>query len=246
MKIEKHYPVRIVFVTPSFNNTLAKVDNEIKNYFNNEEYTLIVVNDGSTEEIYVPENAITINHHQNKGLAQALLSGYREAIKHPADIVVKVDSDGEYPLSQVRGLVDRVRGNDHAVGGIIGMKRTIRTDGVIDMLFNSILGKVEGVVIFGRPLIQHSPGLHVYKMNTLKKILPDLDRSAHELNLFWGLDLLAIRLMAAHGYVEQLDVSNNSWVQRRSFKKLILQAIAAIKVLYFIKMQQVHLWLKKL
>lgn len=233
--MEKYCKSKIVFIAPSFNSSLKKIEGEVKKYFNADEYILLVVNDGSTKEIFIPEEAVSIHHSENKGLAHALLSGYKEAIKYSADIVIKVDPDGEYPLYPLRELVDRVRGSNGVVGGFIGTKRTICTYGIFDVIFNNIMGRIEGFLIFGRAIIQHSPGLLVFKVETLKNILPELERITLRLNLRWGLDLVSIKLFAMHGGVDYIDIHDHAWGQRRPLKKIFSQTITAIRVLRFMR-----------
>jgi glycosyltransferase involved in cell wall biosynthesis len=73
---------------------------------------------------YVSENSIDsrvklIFHNKNEGVGGAVITGYREAFKHGADIVVKIDGDGQMDASLIpffiapimRGDADYTKGN---------------------------------------------------------------------------------------------------------------------------------------
>jgi dolichol-phosphate mannosyltransferase len=48
---------------------------------------------------------VVIHHEQNKGVGGATLSGYREALRRGADIVIKVDGDGQMNPDYIERLV---------------------------------------------------------------------------------------------------------------------------------------------
>ncbi|OGM78991.1 hypothetical protein A2366_04640 [Candidatus Woesebacteria bacterium RIFOXYB1_FULL_33_9] len=221
----------ITFVIPTHNQQLDRISSEIDKNFSGYKYSLLIVNDGSTTKIEIPENATVINHTQKLGLAKSLLSGYNEAIKHPADFVVKTDADGEYPIFPIKGIIDSLVNSEKEIGGTVGLKRSIQSNGVIDWIFNDIMGKIEGRFLICQPLIQHSPGLQVYKMDVIKSILPDLERITDKLDLKWGLDIATIKFAAKHGDIICVKIFDHSWKQRRPLKKVYNQAISAIRVM---------------
>lgn len=85
---------------------------------------IVVINDASTdatEEIVkrIPDPRIhLISHTTNQGVGGAVVSGYRQALKLEADIVVKVDGDGQMDTRQIRRLIAPIeRGKaDYAKG----------------------------------------------------------------------------------------------------------------------------------
>jgi len=81
-----------------------KVERHIRNVIASmPEYVdqIIAVNDGSpdsTEEILKSisdPRLVVISHKKNQGLGAAMLSGFKEALRQGADVVVKVDGDGQ-------------------------------------------------------------------------------------------------------------------------------------------------------
>jgi glycosyltransferase involved in cell wall biosynthesis len=221
----------IVFVIPTHNQQLDRVSSEIDKNFSDYNYNLLVVNDGSTVKIDLPKNSTVINHAQNLGLAKALISGYKEATKHSADFIVKTDADSEYPIYPIKGVIDSLINSEREIGGIVGLKRSIQSNGVIDWMFNNIMGKIEGNFLIGQPLIQHSPGLHVYKTDIIRSILPDLEKITSKLDLRWGLDIATIKLAVKYGTIICVKIFDHSWKQRRPLEKVYKQAISAIRVM---------------
>lgn len=75
--------------------------------------TIIVVNDGSRDdtgavaERYAElDRRITVVHHErNRGVGAAMVTGFRIAIEAGADIVVKIDADGQMPMWLVPALI---------------------------------------------------------------------------------------------------------------------------------------------
>ena len=89
--------------------------------------TIIVVNDGSRDDTgavadrYAElDRRITVVHHEpNRGVGGARVTGFHQAIESGADIVVKIDADGQMPLwlvpeliaPLIRGEADYTKGN---------------------------------------------------------------------------------------------------------------------------------------
>jgi dolichol-phosphate mannosyltransferase len=89
--------------------------------------TVIVVNDGSRDETgaiaeryaQLDRRVLVVHHDQNHGVGAAMVTGFRMALDAGAEIVVKIDADGQMPLWLVpqliapllRGDADYVKGN---------------------------------------------------------------------------------------------------------------------------------------
>jgi glycosyltransferase involved in cell wall biosynthesis len=86
---------------------------------------VIVVDDGSSVPVasaierMAPAKTIVIRHETNRGLARAMETGYRKALELHADVVVKVDGDGQMDPAEmprllapiVAGQADVAKGN---------------------------------------------------------------------------------------------------------------------------------------
>jgi len=110
--LKKRADVHIAAVIPAYNvaNELGGVLRSLPATFTN----VIVVNDGSSDQTgaiadrYAElDRRITVAHHpRNAGVGAAMVTGFRLALEAGADIVVKIDGDGQMPLWLVPQLVD--------------------------------------------------------------------------------------------------------------------------------------------
>jgi glycosyltransferase involved in cell wall biosynthesis len=75
---------------------------------------VVVVDDGSTDrpglvmERLRDSRVVVIRHETNRGLARAMETGFRKALELGADIVVKVDGDGQMDPAQMSRLCDPI------------------------------------------------------------------------------------------------------------------------------------------
>jgi dolichol-phosphate mannosyltransferase len=75
--------------------------------------TIIVVNDGSADQTgaiaehyaELDRRIVVIHHETNRGVGGAMVTGFRTAMEGGADIVVKIDADGQMPLWLVPQLI---------------------------------------------------------------------------------------------------------------------------------------------
>lgn len=117
--------VHIAAVLPAYNveRELGAVLLSLPSLFT----TVIIVNDGSRDETgaiaerYAQRDArvLVVHHEQNRGVGGAMVTGFRLALDAGAEIIVKIDADGQMPLWLVpqlitpllRGDADYVKGN---------------------------------------------------------------------------------------------------------------------------------------
>ena len=75
--------------------------------------TIIVVNDGSADQTgaiaeryaELDRRIVVIHHETNRGVGGAMVTGFRTAMEAGADVVVKIDADGQMPLWLVPQLI---------------------------------------------------------------------------------------------------------------------------------------------
>ncbi len=82
---------------------------------------------------------------------------------------------------------------------------------------------------------QHSPGLQIYKKDTLVEICPKVKMFFDETQKTWGLDLVFLSFGAHVGKIYQYTLWKHSWHERRSKKKIFKQIAAAIILLIHLK-----------
>jgi len=111
-KIEPGAPA-IVVVVPAYNEAkhIAGVIQSLPDLV----HQIIVVDDGSTDN--TGEMALTtadkrvqlVRHEHNAGVGAAMISGYKKALEVGADIVVKIDGDGQMDPGQLPRLITPIK-----------------------------------------------------------------------------------------------------------------------------------------
>jgi len=117
--------VHIAAVVPAYN--VADELPEVLRSMPDMVRTIIVVDDASTDgtaalaqhRATVDDRVIVIRHPENLGVGGAMVTGFRTAIDAGADIIVKIDGDGQMPLWLVpelaaplaEGTADYTKGN---------------------------------------------------------------------------------------------------------------------------------------
>lgn len=103
--------VHVAAVLPAYNaaRELGGVLRSLPSLFT----TIIVVNDGSRDDTgavadqfaEADRRIVVLHHAENGGVGAAMVTGFREAIHAGADIVVKIDADGQMPVALVPELL---------------------------------------------------------------------------------------------------------------------------------------------
>lgn len=102
-------PPRVAVVIPAYNEAkhLAKVILSLPDWVDH----IIVIDDASTDDTSMvleslsDPRAIVLRHEVNRGVGGAMIAGYRAALETDADIVVKMDADGQMDPSDLERLV---------------------------------------------------------------------------------------------------------------------------------------------
>jgi len=114
-----------IFVTvPAFNEekTIGRVIEEIKKVMQKTDYDygILVIDDGSTDltaKIAKKYGAVVYSHPRNYGLAETFRTEIDKCLEHKADVIVHIDSDGQYRPSEIPKLLDQIEdGYDMVLG----------------------------------------------------------------------------------------------------------------------------------
>jgi len=145
---------KIVVTIPAFNEekTISKIITRIKKVCNKMpyEYQIIVIDDGSTDkttQIARKTGAVVLEHYWNRGIVKALKTGFDEALKNDADIIVNMDADGQHRPEDIPKLIrpildgnaDMVLGSRFLRGNVEGMTFTKR---VGNRFFSWLVSKI--------------------------------------------------------------------------------------------------------
>lgn len=118
---------KISIIIPAFNEEggIEKTIAEVRKYLN-QDYELIVVNDGSEDNTGQILQKITdikvINHSRNCGYGAALKSGIK---KSQGDYILIIDADGTYPAVSIPELIGQIGDFDMVVGARINAQSKI-------------------------------------------------------------------------------------------------------------------------
>jgi glycosyltransferase involved in cell wall biosynthesis len=102
---------RLVVVIPALNEaaTIERVIRAIPASFEGiSDRSVVVVDDGSTDDTAVRARmvgAAVVSHGINRGVGVAFQTGLREALRRGADVIVHIDSDGQFDPADIRELI---------------------------------------------------------------------------------------------------------------------------------------------
>lgn len=162
---------RLVVVLPAYNEgaTVATVIRQIRDHLSFDgKVEIIVVDDGSsdnTSEVAAKASARVIRHRRNEGLGVAIATGVEAAVRDGADIIVTMDSDGQFRGEHVSELIAPILANQAEM--VIG-SRYLREDFIPPetprwkMLLSNVLCWIVSKVIWGRRLTDVTCGFRAY------------------------------------------------------------------------------------
>ena len=118
--------MKLWIVLPAMNEeeTLPKLLDSILSEFSNQDYGVIVINDGSTdrtgsvaESFQEKGHVIVLHNDGNKGLGVTMLRGLREAAgrAESTDAVVTMDADNTHQPERIHEMLRRIGDGDDLV-----------------------------------------------------------------------------------------------------------------------------------
>jgi glycosyltransferase involved in cell wall biosynthesis len=156
----------VLLVVPAFDaaSTVGAVVRELRAAFAGS-CPVVVVDDGSkdgTREVALEAGAEVIRHEQNRGKGAALRTGFEEARRLGARVVVTVDADGQHPATEALRLAEDPAPEGALVLGVrdlhgAGAPRANRISNAISNFFISRFA--------GRPLADTQCGLRRYPVS---------------------------------------------------------------------------------
>ena len=139
--------VHIAAVIPAYNVSaeLGEVLRQMPMLFR----TVIVVDDASVDDTsdvaeryaQLDPRILVLRHSENQGVGGAMITGFKRALEAGADVVVKIDGDGQMPLWLVHQLVQPLLDGtaDYTKGNRFRDMQTLRTMPVVRRIGNVVL-----------------------------------------------------------------------------------------------------------
>ena len=171
-------PPKVIVVMPAFNleHVLAKTVAGIPSGSYDE---IIIVDDGShdsTSEVAKKLGITVVVHPRNKGYGGAQKTGYKEALKRKADIIILVHGDNQYDPSFVPAFVQKVseQGYDLVTGTRMVLGDALeRGMPVWKFIPNRFLTWLENFV-FESHISDYHNGFRAYSARFLREVPLDL------------------------------------------------------------------------
>ncbi len=162
----------IIAVIPAYNEekTVTWAVKETKKYVDK----VIVVNDASSDDTRdLAENtgAIVVSHPVNMGLGYSIRTGFREALKRRASVVITIDADGQHEPSDIPKFLKKIdEGYDFVLG-----ERDLRKYPLVKKFGNFFLNWITNF-ISGTNLRDTESGFRAFRAEALKKMVLKSDR----------------------------------------------------------------------
>lgn len=119
---------------------------------------------------------VAIHHPQNKGVGGAMKTAFRKAMEMGADVVVKLDGDGQMDASYIAPLVEALEGADFAKGNRLFNRQMLRRMPAIRRIGNMGVGFMVKAASGYWNVSDPVNGFFAIRTKTLRQM--DLDRVA--------------------------------------------------------------------
>jgi len=237
---------KLVVVLPALNEeaTIAEVIHRIPRQVEGVgRVEVVVVDDGSTDrtaELACAAGAHVVSHWENRGVGAAFATGLHTALQLGADIIVNMDSDGQFSPEDIPSLVRPIIKQDY---GFVTCTRFGNPDFVPQMprikrWGNRVMCRLVNWIIWGAKFTDVSCGFRAYSRETaLRMTLFGPFTYTHE--SFIDLAAKGVRMtevplrvrgVRQHG---QSRVAGNLWKYARQTLPIILRAMRDIRPLVF-------------
>jgi glycosyltransferase involved in cell wall biosynthesis len=173
----------IFIVMPAYNSEghIKKVFSRIPPEVLKQIKKIIIVNDGSTDRTIQESDKlrkkyrnkiILINHEKNKGYGAAQKTGFNEALRRNADIVVLLHSDGQYPPEKLSEFIEPIMGGVADITA--GSRRKYGNMAKQGMPLHKYLGNLLLTSLlnlrFHQNITSYHSGYKAYSKNALRRV----------------------------------------------------------------------------
>ncbi|MBX7153218.1 glycosyltransferase family 2 protein [bacterium] len=119
--------MKLLVLIPAYNaeKTLSQLIDGIRLSLDNKlDYTILVVDDGSTDmtsNLVKNLKAELIQHEKNSGKGAALKTGFQYMVTHEFDLVATIDADLQHDPTALSGMIDYLQ--HHSLDFVIGVRQ---------------------------------------------------------------------------------------------------------------------------
>lgn len=175
--------MKIIVIVPAYNceKSIGKVIDGLNNHFVDK---ILIIDDGSidkTAEIARRKGAEVISHRTNKGLGNALRTGFKEALKRNYDLILTFDGDGQHlasDIKKVKGCFDNNPEADIVIGTRLKDRKDWHKFPRHRLLGNLILTTLTNLACRSKFTTDSQSGYRAIKREALKKLKLSSDRMA--------------------------------------------------------------------
>lgn len=149
--------MRLIITIPAYNEekAIGGLIKEIKEVINKNKYDakIIVVDDGSTDKTAIMAKkfgALVYSHPKNYGLAETFKTELEKCLELKADVIVHIDSDGQYVAEEIPLLINEIKkGADLVLGSRFGgvIEEMPITKKLGNRAFSFVVSNITGVKI---------------------------------------------------------------------------------------------------
>lgn len=236
--------MKLAILIPAYNeekNIRGVILSIPKTFDKIDEKVIIVVNDGSTDNTISAISdldAVIINHKKNLGLGKSFQDGLKKAIELNADILVNIDSDGQFDPNDMPKLISPIINNkaDFTTASRFIDKKNIPQMPKIKYYGNLLMSKLVSWIL-GEKYSDVSCGFRAYNKETMLKLnLFGAYTYTQETFLdlgYKGLNILEIQIKVKYFKDRKSRVAGNLFKYAWQTLKIIFRAILNYRPLKF-------------
>jgi len=139
-----------------------------------QDWRMVVVDDGSsdrTAEVAAKHCSVLLRHDQNRGLGEALRTGFDYLARNAADddVVVTMDADDTHDPALIPAMLAKLKDSDIVIASRYCRGGRQTGVGWLRAVLSRVMSLVLGLAFPVRGASDYSSGYRAYKVNLLKK-----------------------------------------------------------------------------
>ena len=167
--------MKTLIIIPAYNEeeNIENVVNKLITEY--PQYDYVVINDGSkdnTEQICIENGFNFVSHPVNLGLAGAVQTGMKYALKHNYDAAIQYDGDGQHDAKYIEPMLNELEKDNDIV---IGSRFVTEKKPSSARMLGSNLIQFAIWLTAGKKISDPTSGMRMYNRNMIKKLANSID-----------------------------------------------------------------------